>query len=92
MTKLKKQYSGELNNHVRVKINASNKVGGLKITLPKKFANKLELKAGDSVECYLIGDHIEICKKINPDLVYCSSIREAQEFYEDIEKDDELVG
>ena len=89
MTKLKKQYSGELNNHVRVKINASNKVGSLKITLPKKFANKLELKAGDSVECYLIGDHIEVCKKINPDLVYGSSIREAQEFYEN---EDELVG
>ena len=45
MTKLKKQYSGELNNHVRVKINASNKVGGLKITLPKKFAKKLEYDA-----------------------------------------------
>ena len=45
MTKLKKQYSGELNNHVRVKINASNKVGSLKITLPKKFAKKLKLKA-----------------------------------------------
>ena len=89
MTKLKKQYSGELNNHVRVKINASNKVGGLKITLPKKFAKKLKLKAGDSVECYLIGEHIEIGKKINPDLVYGSSIREAQEFYEN---EDELVG
>ena len=55
----------------------------------KNFANKLELKAGDSVECYLIGDHIEVCKKINPDLVYGSSIREAQEFYEN---EDELVG
>ena len=89
MTKLKKQYSGELNNHVRVKVNASNKVGSLKITLPKKFAKKLKLKAGDSVECYLIGNHIEVCKKINPDWVYGSSIREAREFYEN---EDELVG
>ena len=64
-------------------------MGSLKITLPKKFAKKLKLKAGDSVECYLIGNHIEVCKKINPDLVYGSSIREAQEFYEN---DDELVG
>ena len=43
-----------------VRVNASNKVGGLKITLPKKMAKMLGLKVGDELECFLFGDHIEI--------------------------------
>lgn len=58
-----KQYKND-RYHFKVRINKSNANGGLKITFPLAIARRLNFSVGDTLDMYIVGEHIELYHEI----------------------------
>lgn len=56
------RYKKEDVTRFKVRVNYSNGIGSLKMTIPSKIAQKLKLKDKNTIELFLMEDHF-ICYK-----------------------------